>query len=113
MLLVDLNFAGIFHADPCRLHVQHFQQGIVVLVEQDGRAGGGTQLHGSAHMIDVSMGDDDLLNLEIVLLNKGENVFDVVAGIDHHGFASGLVPDDRAVALQRPDGKDFVNHGRG
>ena len=102
---------GIFHSDPRRLHIQHLQQGIVILVEQDGRAGGGPQFHGSAHMIDVSMSDDDLLHLEIVLLNERENIFDVIAGIDHHGFAGGFVPDDRAVALQRPDGKDFVNHG--
>ena len=51
------------------------------------------------------------LTCEIVLSNQGENIFDVVARIDHHGFASGLVPDDGAVALQRPDGKDFVDHG--
>ena len=110
--LINLYFAGILHADPCRLHIQHFQQGMVILIEQDGCAGGGPQFHGSAHMIDVSMRNHDLLYREIVLANQHEDIFDVIAGINHQGFASGFVPDNRAVALQRPDGKDFVNHGR-
>ena len=61
--LIDLDLARIFHSDPRGLHIQHLQQGIVVLVEQDGRAGGGPQLHRSAHVIDVSVSDDDLLHL--------------------------------------------------
>ena len=28
-----------WHADPRRLHIQHFQQGVVVLVEENRRAG--------------------------------------------------------------------------
>ena len=71
------------------------------------------QLHRSAHVIDVSMSDDDLLHLQVVLMNEGENILDVVAGIDHHGIAGSLVPNHGAVALQRADGKDFVNHGTG
>ena len=63
-------------------------------------------------MIDVSVSDDDLLDLKIVFFDQGENVFDLVAGIDHHRFASSFVPDNGAIALQWPDRKDFVNHGR-
>jgi len=62
-------------------------------------------------MINVGMGDDDLFDLKIVFVNKGENLFDIVARINHHGFASDFVPDYGAIALQRPDRKDFVNHG--
>ena len=62
-------------------------------------------------MINVSVGDDDLLNLETVFFDEVENVFDIIAGINHHRFARSFVPDDRAVTLQRPDRKDFVNHG--
>jgi hypothetical protein len=62
-------------------------------------------------MIDVSMSNYDLFYREVVLVNEGKDIFDVIAGINHHGFASGFVPDHRAVTLQRPHGKDFVNHG--
>src|ERR1700737_3142458 len=65
--LVDFDLAGSGHADPGSLHVQHFEQSKVVLVEQNGGAGGGAQLHGSAHVIDVSVSDDDLLEFEIML----------------------------------------------
>jgi hypothetical protein len=36
---------------------------MVVLIEQDRSAGGSTQLHRSADVIDVGMRDDDLLDL--------------------------------------------------
>lgn len=84
---------------------------MIVLVEQDGSASGGAEFHGSANVIDVGVGDDDLLDLEIVLADESENVFDVVAGVDDHGFTRGFVSDHGAVALERADGEDFVDHG--
>jgi hypothetical protein len=75
------------------------EQSKVILVEQNRGAGGGAQLHRSAHVIDVSVSDDDLLDFEIMLAEDSENFVDVVAGIDHHGFARGFIPDDGAVAL--------------
>ena len=42
----------------------------------------------------------------------GEDARDVVAGVDDHGFAGGLVSKDGAVALERADGEDFMDHGR-
>jgi hypothetical protein len=62
-------------------------------------------------VIDVSMGNDDVFDLEIVFSDDGENIFDVIARINHHGFTSDFVSDDRAVALKRANAKDFVNHG--
>jgi hypothetical protein len=93
------------------LFIQHFQQGVVVLVEQDRGAGGGAELHGSANVVDVGVGDDDLLDLKLVLSEERDHVVDVVAGVNDHGFVSGLVADDGAVALQRADGENFVDHG--
>ena len=107
---VDFDFARGAHADPRSLHVQHFQKSIIVLVEQNGSAGGGAEFHGSANVVDVGVGDDDLFDLEIVLADESENVVDVVAGIDHHGLVGSLVADDGAVALEGADGKDFVDH---
>jgi hypothetical protein len=45
-----------------------------------------------------------------MLADEGEDVLDVVAGVDDHSLASGFVADDGAIALQRADGKDFVDH---
>ena len=107
---IDFDFAGRAHTDPGGLCIEHLQQGVVILVEQDGCVGGGAQLHGSADVVDVGVSDDNLLDLEIVLADEGEDVVNVIAGIDDHGFVSGFVADDGAVALQRADGEDFVNH---
>jgi hypothetical protein len=46
-----------------------------------------------------------------MLADQGEDVIDIIARIDDHGFVSFLVADDRAVALQRADGEDLVDHG--
>jgi len=107
---VNFDFARRGHADPRGLHIEHLQQRIVVLVEQDGRAGGGTEFHGSADVVNVGVGNDDLLDLEIVLADEGEDVVDVVAGINDHGLARGLVADDGTVARERADGQDLVDH---
>jgi len=62
-------------------------------------------------VVDVGVSDNDLFDLEVVLADEREQIFDVVAGIDDHGFARRLVADDGAVALQRADGENFVDHG--
>ena len=77
------------HPQPRRLHIQHLQQRIVVLVEQDGRAGDRAQLHGPAHVIDVRVSDHDLLDLQIVFADDRQHIVNVVAGIDDHGLARG------------------------
>ena len=45
-------------------------------------------------MIDVSMSDDDLLDLQIMLTEKREDILNLVTGVDDHGFACILVGDD-------------------
>jgi len=108
--LINLHFARRRHADPCGLDIEHLEQTVIVLIEQNWRAGCGPQFHGAAHVVDVRVGDYDLLYLQVVLSNQRENALDFIAGIDDHGFARGLVPNNGAVALQRADGKDFVDH---
>jgi hypothetical protein len=109
--LIDLDFAGGAHADPGGLLVEHFQKGIVILIEQDGSAGEGAEFHRSADVVDVGVSDDDLLDLKVVFLEKGEDVFEIITGVDDHCFAGGFVSDDGAVALQGADREYFVDHG--
>ena len=108
--VVNFDFPGRGHADPGGLHIEHLEQGVIVLIEKNRGTRRGAKLHGPAHVVDVRVGDDDLADLQIVLLNEGENVVDVVSGIDDHRLARALIADDGTVALQRADGKYFVDH---
>ena len=98
-------------AEPAGLNVHHFDQGEVVLVVEDGGAGELLEAVGSGDVIDVGVGDDDLLDGEVVLGEQGEDAGDVVAGVDDDGFAGGFVAEDGAVALEGADGEGFVDHG--
>jgi hypothetical protein len=108
---IDFDFAGRGHAHPHGLRVEHFQKSIIILIEQDWCTGGDAEFHGSADVVDVSVGDDDVFDLQVVLTDESENVLNVVPRIDDHGFAGALVADDGAVALQGSDWEDFVDHG--
>ncbi len=108
---IDVDFPGGRHADPCGLHIEHLQQSVIILVEQDRSARGGAKLHGSADVVDMGVRDDDLFDLQVVLADERENILDIIAGIDDHGFAGRLIADDGAVALQRTDRENFVDHG--
>ena len=98
-------------AEPSGLDVHHLDQREVVLVVEDGRTGEGLETRGSGDVVDVRVGDEDLLDGEIVSLEEGEDAQNLVSGIDDDSFAGGLVAEDGAVALQRADGKDLVDHG--
>ncbi len=102
---------GRQHADPRCLHGQHLEQRRIALVEQDGGAGGALELHCAAHVVNVRVRHYDLLHRKAVPLHEREHLLDVVTRVNDHRFARLLVTDDGAVALQRADGDNFVNHG--
>jgi hypothetical protein len=87
------------------------EQGKVVFVEKNGRAGEGFKFERSADVIDVGVGDEDLLESEAEGGEAAMDAGDLIAGVDDDGFAGFLVGEDGAVALQRADGKGFENHG--
>lgn len=103
------NFRG-GDAQPACLRVHHFDQGDIKLVVEDGRAGKLLEALRSGNVVDVGVGDDDLLEAELVLFEELHDPRDVVAGIDDDGFVGGLVAQDGAVALERADYQDFVDH---
>jgi hypothetical protein len=98
-------------AEPTGLDVHHFYQGKIVLVVEDGGSGEALEALGSGDVVDVGVGDDDLLDGEVVLIEDGDDAGDLVAGVDDDGFEGDLVAQDGAVALQRADGEDFMDHG--
>ena len=97
--LVNLNCSGSSHADPCGLQVEHLEQGIIILVQQNRSSRSRTQPHRAPHMVDMRMRDNDLLHLQIMLSQQRQDVLNIVARIDHHRFARALVANDRAIAL--------------
>jgi len=98
-------------AEPGGLNVHHFDQGQVVLVVEDGGAGELFEAVGAGDVVDVGVGNDDLLDGEGVPGEEGEDAGDVVAGIDDDGFAGGFIAEDGAVALEGAYGKGFEDHG--
>ena len=98
------------HAEPTGLHVHHLDQGKIAGIVEDGRAGQLFQAGGAGDVVDVGVGNEDLLDGEAVLLEEGDNAGDVVAGINDDGFAGVFIAQDRAVALQHADGEDLVDH---
>jgi len=110
--LIDLDCSRRRRPNPGRLHVEHLQERVIVLVEQDRSARGLLQLHCPTDVIDVRMGDDDLLEFELVLAEDREDSIDFVAGIDDKCLACALVANDGAVTAEKADGEDLVDQER-
>jgi len=100
------------HAEPAGLHIHHLHQGKIAGVVEDGRAGEFLEAGGAGDVVDVSVGDEDLLDGEAVALKQGHDARNVVARVDDDSLAGGFVTEDGAVALQHADGEDFVDHRR-
>jgi len=83
----------------------------VCLVVDDGGAGDLFEGLRAGDVVEVSVGDDDLLSGELVFGECGEDARDVIAGVDDDGFARGLVAEDGAVALEEADREGFADHG--
>ena len=86
-------------SEPAGLHVHHFDQGQIVLVIEDGRSGDALEAMGAGDVVDVGVGDDDLADGEVVLVEDAEDARDVVAGIDDDRLEGGFVAQDGTVAL--------------
>ena len=92
-------------AEPAGLSVHYLELGQVVLVHEDGCAGEALELEGAAYVVNVAVGDEDLLELEAELSEAALDAADLFAGIDDDGFAGFLVAEDGAVALEWTDGE--------
>lgn len=101
---------GCGEAEPSGLRVHHFEQGQVVLVEEDGRSGLLFQFQRAANVVDVRVRDNNLFEPELVLFQTRYDLRDVAAGIDDHGLAGRLIAKDRAVTLQHANGKGLEDH---
>ena len=73
--------------DPAGLGIHHGDEGEIELVVEDGRAGDGLELLGAGDVVDVGVGDEDVLHGEAVFREEEEDAGDIVAGVDDDGFA--------------------------
>jgi len=64
---------------------------------------------GSGDVVDVGVGDDDLLDGEAMLLQEGDDAGDLVAGVDDDGFAEVSSPRMEQLHWRRPTG-GFRDH---
>jgi len=108
--VIGIGDDGRGDAEPAGLNVHHFDLGKIVLVVEDGSAGELFEAMGAGDVIDVGVGDDDLLDGQGVLGEQGEDAGYVVAWVDDDGFAGGLVAEDGAVALEGAYGDGFEDH---
>ena len=61
-------------------------------------------------MIDVRVGQQDRLDLDVEIADRAQQLVDLVAGVDDDRLARPLAPDDEAVLVERRDGPHFENH---
>jgi len=97
-------------AKPPGLHVHKFELGQIVFIHQDRRAGEALELERASHMVNVGVGDKNLLELEAKVGEAALNAADLVAGIDDDGLARLLVAQDGAVALEWADWEGLDDH---
>ena len=84
--------------------------GQVIFVEEDGRAGEVFELERAADVVDVGVGDEDLLELQAEVRDAAVDAADLVAGVDDDSLGGFFVAEQGAVALQRTDGEGLENH---
>ena len=63
-----------------------------------------------AHMIQMTMGQEDAVGLKVQLGDQREDAFRFAAGIDDGGTPGALTPEQGAVLLERGDGQDAEIH---
>ncbi len=100
-----------FDAQPGCLSRHHMEERKVIFVEEDRRSGEGFELECAANVIDVGVGDEDLLEGETESGEAAMNAVDIIARVDDDGFTGFLVAQDGAVALQWADGEGLEDHG--
>src|SRR3954469_15125518 len=60
-------------------------------------------------MIDMRVSHDNLLELELVLVEKRKNAFDLIARIDNQSFPRTFIADNGAIAAEHSDRKYLMN----
>ena len=85
---------------------------IALMRPLDGDARAPRELRGGARVVEMRVGDEDLLEREPVALENRQHPRQLTARVDDGRAARGLAPQHRAVLLERRDRDDFETHAR-
>lgn len=82
------------------------QKGIFQVGPEYGCIKQGGQGGGRAHMVQMTMGEEDGTHPDALTLDFGQQTLDLAAGVDHHRLGRVGAPDQGAVLLERRDRQD-------
>ena len=82
----------------------------VVPVQIDRHVVGVFRRADAGDVIDVRVGQQDRLHLDVEVADSAHQLVDLVAGIDDHRFARPLAADDEAVLVEGRDGPNLEKH---
>ena len=108
---IDFHLGRGGNAEPAGLEVEHVELGAIAFVHIDRRARQRAQLRRPGHVIDVAVSNDDGLRLELMAVENGRDLGNIVAGIDNNRFMRFLVAEDRAITVQGADREYNMQHG--
>ena len=98
---------GAHHVEACRRGFDIGEQHRIVLVRADHRDPQRlAQLVGAAGMVDMAVGNPDLLQRDAVFADDLQDHLDVTAGVDDDALLAVHIEENRAVLLEGGDGDD-------
>lgn len=89
---------------------------VVAMRAQNGAVERGGQLGARAYMVEMTMGKQDGLWLNLEFVNQGKQTFGFAAWVDHHGLAALFAPQQGGVLGKGRDGEQAIVqriHGEG
>ena len=95
--------------DDC-LHIELLEEKEIGFVYSGRRAKAFLDALNSAHVVDVGVRTYDLRSRQAVFFKTFEDLFRIITRINDDGLARFFIAEDRAVALQKSDGKCLDNH---
>lgn len=99
------------HPQKLGLHADIFVQKKIFPVQTNDTPAAFFQSLGTANMIQMGMGMNDVGNLQTSFGKGCSYVLTIITGINHHGSAGFFIANDGAIALKRPYRKSFHEHG--
>ncbi len=101
-------------AEHLALFGQPLKQKVIVAVRaDDGHSQPFHQIRACAHMIQMTVGQEDALRNQFQSGDERKDALRFAAWIDDGGTPGALAPEERAVLLERGDWKDAEIHGDG
>jgi hypothetical protein len=97
------------HAQPLRLQIKMAVQTHVRLMDKHRGARYLVQSGEAADVVNMRMRADDGVNLQFVLAQYLRNALDFIAGVHNDRLTGRGIAQDRAIALQHPDGDHFMD----